>query len=491
MEPGPFARQGELSYSRNAALPKEILFMVTTSPDMDRPASSQVAAVASKALTSPVLIALFFVSLLLPIPFWVADVYLNPQRLFMLAIAIPITVRWLSGKAGQVRTPDILFGIFSIWMILSYLVANGPSKLPFAIMQTVELFVAYLVGRVLIRNLADYRFFFKCLIAAAIVLFPFTFPELLTGNAIMLDIFKPSTRAYADLNHPPRLGFWRVQSVFQHPIMFGVFFSIMIVNVFVLWRKQLMLAISFTALGFYMTFASLSSGALLAGIVQMVLVAWGWMTGRSWKLLMWLVFAMFVFLSIASNRGPIIIMIETLAFSSGTGWTRVLIWTHAKDDVMRHWLFGMGANASFWTRPHFLGASVDNFWLVIALRHGLVGFGLLASVLALNLRSILKVTIQSPDLQMVRIAYVIGCVSLFLSLATVHIWGSANLLVMAYFGAGAWMIDASRTQEAPAPEAETSPRPEARSLPYSRGPRQAGRPGQTPPASSHRRTPHS
>ena len=152
----------------------------------------------------------------------------------------------------------------------------------------------------------------------------------------------------------------------------------------------------------------------------------------------------YIFLSFASNRGPVVLLIETLTFNSGTGWTRIHIWRNGIDDVMRNPIFGIGLND--WTRPFWLTSSVDNFWLLTAMRYGIVGFSFLAAGVAWHAYKVLTAKGLTAYERQLRVGYMIGLISLSLSLATVHIWGPPFVLFLAYIGAGVWFY----TRPAPA-----------------------------------------
>jgi len=53
--------------------------------------------------------------------------------------------------------------------------------------------------------------------------------------------------------------------------------------------------------------------------------------------------------------------------------------------VRAHPVFGIGYGD--WARPNWIPASVDNFWLLTAMRHGVPGLGFLAAAFILVLFS--------------------------------------------------------------------------------------------------------
>ena len=152
-------------------------------------------------------------------------------------------------------------------------------------------------------------------------------------------------------------------------------------------------------------------------------------------------------------------------------------------------IFGIGLND--WARPGWLAGSVDNFWLLMAMRYGVVGFGFLVAGLAFNFYHTVRADLDTEDERNCRRGYLVGSVSLMFSLATVHIWSQVALFVMFYFGAGAWMYTRPRKgprrpirrlkpRQTPGrvpPEAPERIRPERR---FDRTPRRAEPPAGAP-----------
>jgi hypothetical protein len=449
---------------------------------------------------SRVLIGLFIALVCLSVPFSVGTTQLYTARVFILIAFIPLVFAWISGKAGRITWADGFFALHAVWIFLALMLNNGMGQFKFAMVSIVEIFGAYLLGRLVVRGPGTYRAFIRYHLIAMIVLLPFILMEMANGNAVVQDIFKAVfQKNYPDINHSPRAGFWRAQGPFTHPILWGVFCSIAVANGYYLMRPSRFKGIVRAGFGLFMTFASLSSGPFLSGLSQVGLIVWGEVTRGKWWLLAGIAAAMYVFLSFASNRGPIVLMIETATFSSGTGWTRIIQYIHGIDDVKANPIFGIGMND--WSRPGWLGGSVDNFWLLTAMRYGAVGFAFLMLGLAFNFAGVVRAVLGTEEERNCRLAYLVGSVSLFLTLATVHIWSQVALFVMFYYGAGAWMYTrpAAETLPEAAPEgageapdaapSETGERPRrggptrtypVRRRPVAPGPARAARQGRKP-----------
>ena len=100
----------------------------------------------------------------------------------------------------------------------------------------VELFGAYLLGRVLVRDAASHRHFVRSMLLLLVLLFPIALIEFLTGYKVLQRLFSPimSMREEAGPMAQQRLGFTRAATSFSHPIHFGLFGSVIFANAYFL-----------------------------------------------------------------------------------------------------------------------------------------------------------------------------------------------------------------------------------------------------------------
>lgn len=422
----------------------------------------------SAGATAPVLLLLFVFSVLLPVYFYLGETRLSLTRIFLLIMSIPLAVRLFTGAAGPLRHVDILMLVFSGWVAIVILYHEGIGRIPFAGITSVETVGGYLVGRTLIRNAIDYRNFLRYLLISQLILLPFAILEFFTNINLLQNIFEPLFHTYEKSESQTwRNGFARVMSGFEHPILFGLFCAITVAPFFYSRKSTPFAALFLCALPFGMTYLSLSSAPLLAAGLCMILIMWDYASGGRWKPLLWVTAFLYIFLSIASDRGPIIILIDNLTFSAHTAWTRIWIYTYGSAEVMRHPFLGMGLDFE-WERPPWLTGSVDNFWLVIAMRYGLPGIILLALALIAGMREMIKAKGLSDDNKNIRTGHVIALVSLYFALATVHIWGEISSFFMCFIGAGIWLGSAGGSVAAKPDHRAGSPAP--RSKPANPGP---------------------
>ena len=131
---------------------------------------------------------LFFACLLIPAKFDIGTLAMTPDRMLMLILFMPLTIRLLTGRLGGIGAVDIFILLYAAWVFLSLMVWHGASRLQFAGMTVVEMVGGYLFGRAMIRSEADYRTFFRQFYHALLFLLPFALIELFTARLVINDL---------------------------------------------------------------------------------------------------------------------------------------------------------------------------------------------------------------------------------------------------------------------------------------------------------------
>ena len=169
---------------------------------------------------------LVLVLLLTPAFFSIGPLSMSPARLVFLVTMPVMLVQLLRGAYGRILLTDILLLCFIGWMALA-VIANHPPRvaLEFIGASAVTLLGAYLAGRSGIRCKADFVAMVRFLALIVMVSFPFAIYEVLTSDPILLTLLRqiPGITTNGNINHDPRLGLWRAQFVFPHPIHYGLF----------------------------------------------------------------------------------------------------------------------------------------------------------------------------------------------------------------------------------------------------------------------------
>lgn len=402
----------------------------------DGPTLAQAAA---PPATSPWVLVLFIAFLLPPVYFNMGGNNLSLSRVFLLFAFVPLLIRLLSGQAGRIMAVDYLMMFYCGWIVLTYTFHYGTARIALSGITVVEQLGGYLVGRVLIRNTTDYTTFIRTFFLALLILFPFALFELLTGNNIWAALFDPFFSTHPAPASATRMGMERVMSGFEHPILFGLFCSLGIANFFYIYQPNIFKAVAMMLFTTTMTFMSLSSAPLMAVASQALMITWDKATRGRWLLLAALTIVVYVTIDSLSNRTPMTILISTLTFNPVSAWARVAIWDYGSATVLAHPIMGIGLED--WPRPFWLTSSVDNFWLLTSMRHGIPALFFLLGALAFHLAAILRSKHLSLTLTRYRTGYVLALLCLYFTLCTVHIWGGTSSFVFFYIGAGLWLAN--------------------------------------------------
>ncbi|MGC1488808.1 MAG: O-antigen ligase family protein, partial [Albidovulum sp.] len=262
----------------------------------------------------------------------------------------------------------------------------------------------------------------------------------------------PGISSVEQLDIPQRMGFHRVQNVFSHPIHYGLFCSTAFTLVLIGLRGSLSLtnrilgaiAVSFGAL------MSLSSGALLAIILHVGLIGWAFTfrkLSHKWLLMLAMFVVAYIAIDLLSNRKPLQVFMSYATFNAQTAYYRKIINDWGMINVWANPIFGLGLRD--WIRPHYMTfGSVDNFWLLTAMRYGIPGFILLVVGYFSVLIKIGRRNLDfSPNVALLRFAWMVTFCGLSFTLTTVHIWTAMYSFVFFFLGAGLWMADYSASDD--------------------------------------------
>ena len=335
---------------------------------------------AAAGVLGPLVLLAFLMSLVVPGTLGLGPVNLTAYRLVLIAACIPLGLRWISGRAGPVTAVDLLFFASCVWISIALVMVHGLSRIVFVGTNFIELFGAYLVGRVLVRDAAGHRRFVRAMLLLVVVLFPFALLEFLTGTKLLQTVFGVVMSMKETSLPQQRLGFTRAAASFSHPIHFGLFATLVFANVyFLFWRSRAIWRLGATGFVAFTAMLAISSAALFSLVLQTAMIVWdrglAFLKSR-WVIGIALGAGLLVFLLVSVQGGLFTYIVENLIFAQGAGEHRLDIYYYGMLEVLRHPLFGVGLNEwarPFW-RPH---PTIDSFWLMTAVRHGIPGILLL------------------------------------------------------------------------------------------------------------------
>ncbi|NJM81626.1 MAG: O-antigen ligase family protein [Tabrizicola sp.] len=431
---------------------------------------------AASAIRLPWPVKFYLLMIYLPIEFNAGPMRMTGIRMMLILMIVPMLINLLRGKYGPVIVTDILFFLFCPWAIYTLSINNPDQAISFGGSVAVEFFGGYLLARAYIRSEETFIAMAKGLFFVIFMTLPFALFESQTGRALIpetinkLPFFFSLDDFYNELAGV-RLGLERAQVIFAHPIHYGLFcstaFALALMGFKGVYSNAFRYLVSFqVALG---VFLSLSSGALLPMVIQIGLIVWAVMLKQvkaRWLILLGLASVAYVVVDALSNRTPMQVFMSYATFSPHNAYWRALIFEWGMKNVWANPIVGLGLNE--WVRPWFMhSGSMDNFWLLNAVRYGIPGFLLMAIGYAIPF---IKIAFRRIDeaslLWQLRRAWTITLFGLALSLSTVDVWGTMFSFVAFILGSGIWMLTAQPSEVGAA--ATSEPEPE-RKIGWSRG----------------------
>ena len=433
--------------------------------------------------------ATFLIALVMPIFFNVGGLKLSPYRLVLIVMLLPLLARYFRGEGGRIYGTDLAFFAYVFWMGLTLLIHHGTLMISYVGVTTIETLGAFLMARIMIRTPEDFDFYARIMFGIMLVLVPAAVVESTTGIRIfpkIADAIAETHRwVYSNGKTQMRLGMFRAQSVFDHPIHFGVYSASTYGLLHYTLRRNGRGIAGFRRSWISMagTFFALSSGAIISIAAQLGMSIWDkiarlvGIARHRWKLMIAGFIAAFVVVDLLSNRTPFEVFISYMAFSAHNGYVRIIIFNYGLQNILAHPIFGLGMG--YWVRPAWLPPSVDNFWLLMGMRHGIPGFLFVAIAFIGPIIRLGRLQISDPRLQAMRYGIMFSMVGVSMSLVTVHVWGQVYVYLCFLFGAGAWLRDYKEAPAAGEP-ADEGAGSSARVTSRARGARQTMRSPHTP-----------
>ncbi|MBG6212049.1 hypothetical protein IWQ49_006754 [Labrenzia sp. EL_126] len=292
--------------------------------------------------------------------------------------------------------------------------------------------------------------FAKFIFLIILVLIPIGLFENLTAQSLPITILGKIFQTIPYVDHETRLGLDRAQGPFDHPILLGVFCFSFFSVVFYLSapEKKILTRIIKSTLVFVGGFTALSSGPLAGLGAQIGLILWGAIFrsvhGR-WIILTVGVLSVYTLISLFANSSPIEIAFRYLTFNPGTAWSRLNIWNFGYASMFNYPIFGHGPNE--WTRPFWLGLSIDMFWLVAGVRYGFPGFFLNLIIVGAAFFVVASKKNKSHVLSICSKAYLFSLVGLIVAGWSVHFWNATYVTYMFVLGSGIWIVNSKEEEE--------------------------------------------
>ena len=423
-------------------------------------------------LPFPVLV--YLLTVVLPVAFYAGPLFMTGLRAFLLLMIVPLTYKLLMGRYDRLYATDLLFLAHTVWVAVALHVNNPDKTIENAGIYAIEFFGGYVLARAYIRGPDEFSALVRAVLFLTLATLPLALHETMTGRPWLVEMIRriPGITSVAIVTIDERLGLERVQAVFAHPIHFGLFTSSAFSLTYIALKGEIGDArrMVSAALAGFLCFLSLSSGAFLALLMQLFLIGWAAVmagTKRRWVILVALAALAYILVDLLSNRTPIRVFFSYATFSAHNAYWRGIIFEWGMKNVLGDPANGVVGSPIFgiglkdWVRPHFMhSGSMDNFWLVMAVRYGLPGFFTIAAGYFLVMWRIGRRDFDAdPRLWRYRRAWMFTFVGLTFTLCTVHIWTSIFSYAFFLFGAGMWMlaIQPNGGEEAPVEAAPARP----------------------------------
>jgi len=247
-----------------------------------------------------------------------------------------------------------------------------------------DVVLPYFAVRMIVRNNQQYLALLKAALIIAAPLAIIGFYQCLTGKnpvGFLKEYYPWMTIQGTPMSQisEERMGFFRADVVFSHPIMYGLFFAILgpvcagILRSVKKYKTLCWIALGLMGIG---VFSSMSSGPLLAASLSVpFIVFYRWR--KYWKPAVIVLIIMCGSVEIISNR-HFWEVIDRFAFSASTAWYRSKLISVAlfEGGMSGHWLFGYPPGTdSGWAEliggpPHL---DIVNDYVLVLYSYGLVG----------------------------------------------------------------------------------------------------------------------
>lgn len=360
-----------------------------------------------------------FASYLLPFDFAIGGLQLNPTRLVLL---FGFTVYGGALLAGRKTWTDWALLLHIGFVTASFAAVHGAgTAVEAGGIYAVEVLGGYAIARRCLRDARSVAGASQVLLLCVAGMLPFAFVEFITGYRPFSALFAGSM-TISDM----RMGFFRAHGPFRHAILFGCFCGsgiAMYVYSAMARKRPLLSPLNIPAFGVFGlgTFMGLTSGGLLMMNLQMILMLYDRFVEINQKFKKLLVASIigYIVLDLLSNRPAYIAILTRLTFNAGNVYYRDLIFEHGMNNVWAHPLFGIGLND--WVRPFWMfSPSVDNFWLLVTMRHGIPCTLCLAATVVLAI--VKKPLSDDRHTQLVLRGVRISLFAVAMAGATVHLW---------------------------------------------------------------------
>lgn len=363
-----------------------------------------------------VFVNVYLLSIAIPstISFDIVGARFSVYRLVLAALFLPLLLKYIQ-SAGK-RICDFFVFSLSVLYVVSLLNSHSTAALAYSFSLVLETVVPYMLARMAVRDMESLKKILSVLIWIFAFIGIFSLFELATGYNIFHtgkvaggSVRYGASRAFGPLDHPILLGLSGALVLGLMPLAGPVGFV----------KKTLVLLTVVTPL---------SSAALLQAVVQWVFWKVKVLRGASLGRIFLLGVIFWVVIDVLSTRPPLHVIASLASLDPWTAYYRVLILENGVLNIIEKPFFGRGLDD--WIRPEWMvSSSIDNFYLVVGIRHGLIALLFLLGIIICALKSTYSFT---DDVVATRLRAVLLVFAMIIF--TVHLWNYMYTFLFFFIG---------------------------------------------------------
>ena len=393
---------------------------------------------------APFLAALVVVAVFLPeaLGFFFFGLRLTPARAVLLVLT-PVMLFSFGSLLGSARyrlvLSDLLMPAALVWMIISLAQIDGIEvALKSGGVTGLEILGPYLLMRCVLCTPDEVHATVKLLSVIAAIAGPIGVADTFAHFAIIHDQLARLTGytyyhngMLSNLLDNYRLGLYRAQGIFEHPILYGIIMCYSLLLTLDLNGRLKPICRLGCGFGLFLSLSSAPWTGLILGLGLWFYLRFAPFSYR-WLVLTGMgALASAIFFMVMPN--PFGWLFNHLTLDPSTGYFRLLIWQYAGHDVMRSPIFGIGVTHD-WFRPDWMPSSVDSLWLSSAMSFGipgsvLIGFAILGAGSLRVVRTRANSEVIGPrEVKLSRVLGILTFLTIYLGF-TVDYWGASFMII--------------------------------------------------------------
>lgn len=393
------------------------------------------------------LLILFYAMLLPPeVRIDISDQTFQAPRLVSFVLLPWVIRRILRGFVFHAA--DLWLFAGATWMVVSFVVYYGVGEgLLRGGALAFDVVAPYLVARLSIRDRTDFLRFLIFIVPGVVIIGAVMAAESLGHRHILrpaaanffgsLSKYENGTAvSTAVLTNEIRLGMLRAYGPFSHPILGGLFMASLLPLFFSSGLRKWPLWLG-TMAGAFALFSG-STAAYLALILAAGLTVYD-RVQRQTSTLNWpyFIFGSTILLGAIQffSSNGLLSVVTRYAINTNSAEFRRAIWDYGSQSVMHHPVFGIGYTN--YERLWWMGSSVDNHWLMMAIRHGVIAPTCILIACGLIVWRLCILSRSQPEIgRRFYVSYAMTLTILIIMGLTVAFFGSMKFWFFALVGAG-------------------------------------------------------